>query len=167
MASQARRGINLSVDLSDFDKFRLELEDMRKNFLHNVAQKMWTYDMLVEEGSRALAPRDGGDLESSIKAEATKIEGDRVIGSVGSNLEYALRVHEEPGRRGRFPKYDAGVKEDDYYQDGLGRRTRQKSAWRGELPGRKYLERAVVATEDDFDRFMAESLERTLKGDRL
>lgn len=161
-----RRGLNLTVDLSALEDFGQDLGKMRKDLMQNLASGMRKFDKLAEEGSRKLAPYDSGDLASSIKAEPVQVRGTTVTGEVGSNLAYALRVHEEPGRKGRFPKYDAGVKEDDYYVDGLGRRTRERAAWRGQAPGRKYIERAVVVIEEDFDRIFAEALEKTLKGVR-
>lgn len=141
-----------------------EFDDMDSLFMRNLLKGMTKYSFLVEEGGRALAQRYGGDLEESIIAAAVAVRHGMVIGSVGSNLAYAWRRHEEPYRMGKHPLYDAGIKIEDYYKNGLGRRTTAKGTWRGQIPGRKFLERAVAATEDEFEQIMADVLEKTLGG---
>lgn len=158
------RGLNFNFDLDGLAEFENNLKDMEKDFMRNVETGMREYSMLAEEGSKSLAPRDSGDLETSIQSQPVAWKGDVIEGSVGSNLSYALRRHEAPERLGERDKYDNGVREADYYKDGKGRRTRQKTTWRGQMPGRKYIERAVVATEEEYEMIMAEALERTLGG---
>ncbi|OAK70094.1 HK97 gp10 family phage protein [Lederbergia galactosidilytica] len=148
------------------DELIEELEGMEREFEKNIQQGMKKYSTLAEEGTRALAPRDSGDLESSMTLKIPYIEGSKIVGGIGSNLAYALRRHEEPYRYGIHDKYDNGVKFPNYYVYGKGRRTLQKPSWRGEKPGRKYLERAIVATEKDFVKIMADALEQTLRGRR-
>lgn len=142
-----------------------QLEGMTDQFNKNLSDGMTEYGMLLEEGARSLSHRDGGQLEASIDFYSLEKNGNVVQGSVGSDLKYALKRHEAPYKLGTVnDKYDNGVKEVGYYVDSLGRRTRQQPAWRGLKPGRKYVERAVVATEDDFEDILAEALDKTLRG---
>ncbi|MDQ0427677.1 hypothetical protein QOZ98_000502 [Planomicrobium stackebrandtii] len=158
------RGLNFNFDLDGLADFEDKLKDMEKEFVRNVETGMREYSMLAEEGSRSLAPRDSGDLESSIHATLPVWVGDRIESSVGSNLSYALSVHERPQVPGTRDKYDNGVKFERYYLNGKGRRTFRKANWRGLKAGRKFIERAVVATEEEYEQIMAEALEKTLGG---
>lgn len=160
------RGLNFNFELDGLSDFEDSLKDMEKDFKRNVEDGMREYSMLAEEGSKSLAPRDSGDLEASIHAEAPVWRGTTIESGVGSNLSYALRRHEAPDKPGERDKYDNGVKEEGYYVDSKGRRTRQKASWRGQMPGRKYIERPVAATEDEFEQIMAEALDKTLGGRR-
>lgn len=160
------RGLNFNFNMDGLAEFENSLKDMEKDFKRNVEVGMREYSLLAEEGSKSLAPRDSGDLEASIQAGPIAWKGDTVESSVGSNLSYALRRHEAPDKSGERDKYDNGVKEEGYYADGKGRRTRQKATWRGQMPGRKYIERAVVATEEEYEQIMAEALSKTLGGNQ-
>ncbi|WP_342512795.1 HK97 gp10 family phage protein [Sporosarcina sp. FSL K6-1522] len=153
-----------SLVWSGLSEFEDDLKGMEKELFKNIEKAMSDYSMLIEEGTRALVHRDHGDLEASINFGRPKREGDSFVIEGGSNLKYALRRHEEPYRPGTHDKYDAGVKFVKYYLNGRGRRTFGKPSWRGEKPGRKFLERAIVATEKDFDAVMVEALEKTLEG---
>lgn len=135
-------------------------------FDRELKKEMKDYVLLVETGARALAHRYGGDLEESIIAAEVAVKNGMVIGEVGSNLVYAWRRHEEPYRRGKHPLYDNGIRIDNYYKDGLGARTRGKSSWRGQMPGRKFLSRTVTITEADFAAGMSNALKRALGGAR-
>lgn len=166
MSMVKRRGDHFSLVWDGLDEFIEDLEGMERDFENNVKKGMGKYGSLAEEGSKALSPRDSGDLESSIHFDRPKNQGGSIVVEGGSNLHYALRQHEAPERTGVRDKNDAGVKEAGYYVDGRGRRTRQKPAWRGQQAGRKYVERAIVATEKGFEKIMANALEQTLRGRR-
>lgn len=144
------------------------LEGADDLLVENMKSGMDEYSLLVEEGGRALAQRFGGDLEESIVMARASYESGMVIGSVGSNLIYAWRRHEEPYRMGKFPLYHRGIKIEDYYQNGLGRRSvlSPKGQWKGQMPGRKFLERAVIATETDFYNMCDGVLDATVRGER-
>lgn len=158
-------GFGFQIDIQGLADMEQQLEGMTDDFERNLSDGMNEYGMLLEEGARSLSHRDGGQLESSIDFYSLTKNGGVMEGSVGSDLKYALKRHEEPYKIGTtHNKYDAGVKEVDYYVDSLGRRTRQQPAWRGLKPGRKYVERAVVATEEDFEEVLAEALDKTLRG---
>lgn len=155
-----------NIEWEGLKELEQQFDNMEKNFQRILVEEYTGYGMLVEEGAQKLAPRDEGELEDkSIKASKAKIKNNEVVVEVGSNSPYALRRHEEPYRSGSHPKYSKGAKFENYYQDGRGRATRAKPSWRGYQPGRKYLENAVLATEEDYDEMNARILERTL-GDK-
>lgn len=154
--------INFEWDgLGELEQLFGEMDDL---LMSNSKKGMKDYSLLVETGSRKLAQRYEGELERSIIAGHVVVVAGLVIGQVGSNLAYAFRRHEEPYRRGKHPLYDAGIKIPEYYKHGLGRKTRSKSAWRGQMPGRKFMERAVIATEEDFEDTFDIVLDATLRG---
>lgn len=122
------------------------------------------YGMLSEEAGKALAPYDSGDLVTSIQFQGLKTANGERQGSVGSDLEYALRRHEEPYRMGTHDKYDNGVKFEKYYVNGRGRRTHRRPGFRGQKAGRKYLERSQALLEPDHLDIMQQTLEAILRG---
>lgn len=159
MASNSFR-IDIELPIRRFEE---DLTGMENAFMQNLVKHSTDYGMLFEEGSRALAPRDGGDLESSIQFDPLQISGTTVSGSITAYSEYAWRRHEEPYTEGLRDKYDNGVKEEDYYEDGRGRRTRDKTPWRGEEAGRKYMSRVADLTKDDYDKAMDRVVDDTLR----
>lgn len=154
----------IRIEMYGLTEFAEGFENLEAVFLRHLADEMKDYSLLVETGARALAQRYGGDLEESIVAAQVAVRNGLVIGEVGSILVYAWRRHEEPYRPGKHPLYDAGIKVDDYYKNGLGRRTRTKTSWRGQMPGRKFLERAVIATEEEFYEMIGNAMEKALRG---
>ena len=46
--------------------------------------------MIVQGSAMRLAPVDTGTLKGSINWETNEVEGDNIVGIVGSNVEYAL-----------------------------------------------------------------------------
>lgn len=154
----------LEIEWDGLAELEQLFKDMDVLLMRNLKAGMTDYSLLVETGSRKLAQRYEGELMRSIIAKKVNVLAGLVIGEVGSNLVYAWRRHEEPYRRGTHDMYDAGVKFPKYYKDGLGRRTRQKSSWRGQLPGRKFIERTVNVTEEDFEEIFDAVLEATLRG---
>lgn len=133
------------------DRFQRILKEEFTDFMH-----------LVEQGTKALAPHDEGDLEDSINT-VVQTQSHGITGTVGANTVYALRRHEEPYRGGVHPKYDNGAKFPDYYVNGRGAGTRAKGTWRGYPAGRKYLTNAVKATEKDFEDMLERVLERCIR----
>jgi hypothetical protein len=136
---------------------------MEEAFVQILVEEYTRYGLLLEEGGKALAPEDDGDLAASINFSGLRVTADGVEGEVGTNLVYALRRHEEPYRMGTFPKYSRGAKFPDYYVNGRGAETRNKS-WRGIPAGRKYLENAVKATQEDYEEMLRRILERLTGG---
>lgn len=159
----SRNGV-IQVEWDGLDEFVSKIDKLEKKLMDEIEEEMKIYSLLVETGAKALAFRFSGDLEESIVSEPIKRSGNIVIGAVGSNLVYAWIRHEAPYSSGTRDMYDNGAKFSKYYLNGRGQRTRAKSTWRGEIPGRKYLERAVVRTENDFEQAMTRAMERALEG---
>lgn len=146
--------------LPELEQYFARMEEAFVTILKDEYRK---YGLLLEEGAKALAPEDDGDLAASINFSGLTVSANGVEGSVGTNLVYALRRHEEPYRMGTYPKYSRGAKFPDYYVNGRGVTTRGKS-WRGYPAGRKYLANAVLATEGYYQDMLQRILERTLNG---
>lgn len=161
---RSRYQVDLGVQFDGLDELIQTYDNMIDSIDDRLAEGLNEYAALVEEGAKALTFKDYGDLETSINAEPAKWRDGVLQASVGTNLEYALRLHEQPYKPGERPKYDNGIKIDDYYIDGRGRRTRNRPSWRGEEPGRKFLARAVSVTEEDFQEIMAEAYADVLRG---
>ena len=152
------------------DIFRLEwdgldqlvriMEEMNDEKDAIIIEEYTRFGLLVEEGTKALAPHDKGDLEDTIHSEPAKRDGDGISTEVYVGSEYGVYQHELVPRSGEHPKYENGAKFPGYYKDGKGARTRSKPGWRGEEPGRKYLERAVELTDDDFTEMNERALDR-------
>lgn len=148
--------------LTELIAFLDGFEDLLKA---NLKLGLTDHSLQVETGARALAHRYGGDLEESILAAAIAENNGMLIVSVGSNLAYAWKRHETPYRMGsKGDLHDGGITIKDYYISSRGERTRNKASWRGQMPGRKFLERAVVATEDDFWTMCEDALDQSLGG---
>ncbi|WP_028983331.1 HK97 gp10 family phage protein [Sporolactobacillus terrae] len=154
-----------SIKWDGLDQLIAKFDRMETDLKKNLVAEYMKYGLLVEEGAKALAPHDNGDLEASITTDKASIKGESVEMAVGSNSKYALRRHEEPYRKGTFPKYDNGSKFPDFYVDGRGQITRSKQNWRGQIPGRKYLHNAINATDKEYHETNERVLHRTLEGD--
>ncbi len=156
------------IEWEGLDEFHDMLDKMESEAENIIMDEMTKFGMLAEEGTKALAPHDKGDdgLTGSINFDKAKKEGNSIVVRGGSNLEYALRRHEEPYRPGVHAKYERGRHYPGYYVDGRGAGTRGKSNWRGYQPGRKYMENAIKAIEPDYDKMNARALERILEIDK-
>lgn len=159
----ASSGSSVTFEWHGMDNFIGDLDEMEESFKSFVSTGMERYSLLVESGGRALAFRYGGDLEQSIIAANIAVRNGMVIGNVGTNLIYAWRLHEQPYGRKIRDLYDNGIRIRGYYVLGRGRRTRDKVSFRGQVPGRKFLERAVDATEEEFYILMNEAYARALE----
>jgi hypothetical protein len=162
----ARKKGLLDIEWSGLDELEAEFGKMDKEFEKNLIQSYTEYGGLVEEGSRALAQRDTGDMEESIIFDKARMEGDTVVVEGGSNSPYALRRHEEPYRPGVHDKYDNGAKFEDYYLNGRGRGTYRKGPWKGERPGRKFMERAISVTAPNYNAMLQRIVDKTLGDDK-
>lgn len=141
------------------------LDQMDESMERILKQEFTRFGLLVEEGARALAPHDRGDLTDTINADPAKIIAGGVEVEIGVGSIYGVYQHEKAITRwGSYPKYDNGAKFPDYYKNGYGARTRSKPSWRGHRPGRKYLERAVQTLRPDFDEMNRRALQRIMEG---
>ncbi|AYP68829.1 hypothetical protein BpsM61_00055 [Bacillus phage vB_BpsM-61] len=146
------------------EEFADLLDEMVDGMDEIIEDEYTKFGLLVEEGARALAPRDLGDLTDSIASEGASVSKSEITVEITVGSEYGIYQHELEPRPGSHPKYDRGAKLPDYYQNGRGLKTRGKPGWRGEQAGRKYLERAVQLTEKDFDEMNERALERIMEG---
>lgn len=154
------------IEWEGIDELTQFLNSMDDNVERILVDEFTKYGLLVEEGARALATHDKGDMEDTINADRAKKSGNEIFVEVGVGSIYGIYQHEKRTRGGIHPKYSRGAKFPGYYKDGYGMRTRSKPSWRGEKPGRKFLQRAVEVTDDDFDEMNARALERIMQGRR-
>jgi hypothetical protein len=156
------RDLRVDVEWHGLNELIVLFEGMDKRFTRILKEEFTKYVKLVEQGTKALAPEQEGDLVDSINSEVRMVHHG-IMGIVGANTEYALRRHEEPYRPGTHPRYDNGAKFPNYYVNGRGAGTRSKGSWRGYKAGRKYLTNAVKATEKDFQDMLERVLERCIR----
>ncbi|PAE17290.1 hypothetical protein CHH91_04605 [Virgibacillus sp. 7505] len=156
----------LSLEWEGLEELIDQFEHMGDKFEEALVDGYTEYGLLVEEGSRALAGYDTGDLEQSITFDRAELNGDTVTVEGGSNLSYALRRHEEPYRMGVHDKYDNGSLFPNYYVGGRGRATARKPTWMGMRPGRKFMENAILATETNYNDMLQRIMDITLGGGR-
>lgn len=139
--SMARRDV-FNIEWQGLQEFSDALQNMEDNVETIIMEEMTKFGMLAEEGTKALVHHDEGPLEDSINFDAAVKEGGNIVVNGGSNMKYALRRHEEPGR---------------------GPGTLGKPMWRGHRPGPKYLENAIKAIEPDYDTMNARAMDRILR----
>lgn len=157
-------GIKFNIEWEGLRELQQEFKTMNKRFSLILLDEMDKIGLTCEEYTKALAPRDSGDLENSINSTQARIEGRSFVVYVGTNMEYATYVHELNNVRPVGNKYERGVKYPNYYIRGRGTGTRQKSNVKGYEPGRKYLQHAVILTDQHFEKAMERALERLFEG---
>lgn len=153
-----------NIEWDGLRELQNEFRTMNKRFSLILLDEMDKIGLTCEEYARALAPRDSGDLEDSIHSTQARVEGRSFVVYVGTNMEYANYVHELNNVRPVGDKYERGVKYPNYYIRGRGTGTRQKPSVKGYQPGRKFLQRAVILTDQHFEKAMERALERLLEG---
>lgn len=157
-------GLSLKIEWTGLRELQQEFKTMNKRFNHILLDEMDKIGLTCEEYAKALSPRDSGDLENSIHSTQATVEGRSFVVYVGTNMEYATYVHELNNVREVGDKYERGVKYPNYYIRGRGSGTRQKPNVKGYQPGRKFLQHAVILTEQHFEKAMERALERLLEG---
>lgn len=86
--------MSVEIDVAEFEK---DLNDYINNKLPNELEKRIEKACLLVEGTaKELAPKDLGQLSSSIATEVER-KGGNIEGYVSANTEYALFVHEGTG----------------------------------------------------------------------
>lgn len=146
-----------------FEEMKQYIKSFKERFDKIVKEELYKFGLEVESVAKELAPVDSGDLENSITTSKVLFEGNEFYITIGTNNEYALRRHEEPESSVNRPKYERGVKYDNYYIKGRGEKTRKKPNVRGFKPGRKYLTNAVKATEDEWNTLCERIIARVLE----
>lgn len=154
--------MEINIELDGIKEFVEHLDNLQFEMEKIIVEEMTDISMLAEEGAKALAPKDVGDLADSITFDGAVNEGGLITVRGGSNLSYALERHEAPYGSGTYSKYDMGRLIPDYYVDGRGLRTRRSNGWRGYPAGRKYLENMMKAIEPDWQRAEERMLQRIL-----
>lgn len=157
-------GIKFNIEWDGLRELQNEFRTMNKRFSLILLDEMDKIGLTCEEYAKALAPRDSGELEDSIHSTQARVEGRSFVVYVGTNKEYATYVHELNNVRPVGDKYERGVKLEGYYIGGRGQRTRDKIRQKGFQPGRKFLQRAVILTDQHFEQAMERALERLLEG---
>ncbi len=104
------KGDVFNIEWEGLEEFSEILDKMDKEAENIIMDEMTKFGMLAEEGTKALVHHDEGTLEDSINFDKAKKEGNEIVVRGGSNLEYALRRHEEPYRPGVHDKYENGRK---------------------------------------------------------
>ncbi len=159
-------GIKFNIEWEGLRELQHEFKTMNKRFMKIMLEEMDKVGNKCEEYARGLAPEDSMELEKSIHATMARLEGRSFVVYVGTNTEYATYVHEINEQNYRYvaDKYERGVKYENYYKLGRGKKTRDKKIIEGKRPGRKYLQNAVILTDQHFEKAMERALERLLKG---
>ncbi len=157
-------GLSLKIEWTGLRELQQEFKTMNKRFNLILLDEMDKIGLTCEEYAKALSPRDRGDLENSIHSTQATVEGQSFVVYVGTNMEYATYVHELNNVRAVGDKYERGVKYPNYYIKGRGTGTRQKPNVKGYQPGRKFLQHAVILTDQHFEKAMERALERLLEG---
>lgn len=157
-------GIKFNIEWDGLRELQNEFRTMNKRFSLILLDEMDKIGLTCEDYAKALAPRDSGELEDSIHSTQARVEGRSFVVYVGTNMEYATYVHELNNVRPVGDKYERGVKYPNYYIRGRGTGTRQKPNVKGYQPGRKFLQRAVILTDQHFEKAMERALERLLEG---
>lgn len=157
-------GLSLKIEWTGLRELQQEFKTMNKRFNLILLDEMDKIGLTCEEYAKALSPRDSGDLENSIHSTQATVEGRSCVVYVGTNMEYATYVHELNNVRAVGDKYERGVKYPNYYIRGRGSGTRQKPNVKGYQPGRKFLQHAVILTDQHFEKAMERALERLLEG---
>lgn len=161
----ARKGRDsFQVDFRGIESLTNELKAMDKKKDVIIRQEYTKYGLLVEEGAKALAPHDKGDLEDTISSSGARLSRGEISVEVSVGSKYGRYQHDLIPRKGKYPKWENGAKFPGFYRSGRGLRTRTKPKWRGEGAGRLFLERTVRLTEKDFQEMNERALNRITRG---
>ncbi|MFO3718494.1 HK97 gp10 family phage protein [Staphylococcus felis] len=151
---------HIDVDNSQVKRLADKVSETNSKFVENLIKNVDLFGMQMEDDSKALAPVDSRDLEQSINSKTSYSKG--IVSSVtGSNLEYALRRHEEQPRIGKYNKYHKGVKYKDFYYNGRGELTRAKENVNDFQPGRKYLTNASLINRKNWNTTLIDSFKES------
>lgn len=133
------------IEFEGLDEFITLMDNFSPQVEKELLKEMNKYRMQVEGATKALTPVLTNELTKSITSSAVSRDSKGFYYfTIGSDLPYALRMHEHQGQ--------------------WGERTmlKQGKSYRGYVPGNKYLENAVRATEQDWVKAMENVLANTL-----
>lgn len=134
-----------SIEFEGLDEYIDLLEGYPKEMEKAMVAEMTPYSLLVEGGAKQLTPVDTNELTKSITTSKVQRIGNEFVFTIGSDLPYALKMHEHQGNWG------------------VRTMLKQAKSWRGYMPGNKYLENAVRATENDWNKAMENVLNRVIR----
>lgn len=154
--------MKITFNFEGMDKFADMIGRTPKRFETILQEELKKVALQAERYARQLAPRDTGDLEASINTSKVFREGSNYVVYVGTNKEYAMYVHELNSSR-IGDKYEKGIKLENYYIGGRGKRTRDKPNVKGYPPGRKYLRNAMVLTDTHIKTAMQSAIKRVFE----
>lgn len=135
----------IKIQFEGLEEFIALLDSFSRTVENELIKEMNKYKSEVEKGTKLLTPVDTNELTKSITSSDVKRNGNEYYFTVGSDLPYALRMHEHTGNWG------------------VRTQLKQMKSYRGYTPGKKYLENAIRATESDWERAMNNVLDNTIR----
>lgn len=93
----------VSVQIKGLSTASKRLQSIPRKCLKEVANGVNQAAAVVNAGAKRNCPVDTGILRSTIHAEPAKADGDSVVATVGTSLEYAPYVEFGTGSRGGYP----------------------------------------------------------------
>lgn len=131
------------IEWQGLKELKDEFKTMSPRFRKIMLEELDKVALECESHAKSLSFVDTGELSKSIHAEPAKLVGNEFIALVGTNLEYAIYVHEIQGQ---------------------GEKTALKPHYKGYVPGYKFFTNAIKLSEQDYNKAMERALERILEG---
>ena len=144
------RNSDFNIEFQGLDELIALFESQSRSVENEMVRQMKRYKSVVEGGTKRLAPVDTKALEKSITSTDVRRNGNEYYFLVGSDLEYALKMHEHTGNWGECTQLK-----------------QSRGGWRGYIPGDKFLQNAIYASEEDWDIAMQNVLNNTIGKGRL
>lgn len=136
----------IDIEFDGMEELMSVLEEAGQTEKRHFTKKLNRFKSVPERGAKKLTPVLENDLTRSIRSSPVMQTNGTYFFTLGSNLPYAVKMHEWMG--------------------GWGERTqnKQRVKWRGYTPGRKYLENAVNGSEESFQKMAEELLDKFTGG---
>ncbi|MGW7932325.1 HK97 gp10 family phage protein [Staphylococcus xylosus] len=131
------------IEWEGLKELKDEFRNMSPRFRKIMFEELDKVVLECETHAKKLSFIDTGELSKSIHAEHTRLIGAEFIATVGTNLEYAVYVHEIQSQ---------------------GEKTALKPHYKGYVPGYKFFTNAIKLSEKDYNKAMERALERVLEG---
>ncbi|RIM87758.1 HK97 gp10 family phage protein [Staphylococcus xylosus] len=131
------------IEWNGLKELKNEFKTMTPRFKKIMLEELDKVALECEGYAKDLAFVDTGELSKSINATQARLINGEFVATVGTNLEYAMYVHEIQGQ---------------------GPKTALKPMIKGYQPGYKFLTNAVKLTESHYNRAMDNALKRLMEG---
>ncbi len=95
--------MSLGIQIEGIDTASKRLRSIPVKGLTQIANGVNKAAAVVEAEAKRNCPVDTGNLRSSIHTDKAKVEGQNVVATVGTSVEYAPYVEFGTGRRGGYP----------------------------------------------------------------